>query len=176
MKKLLLTLLISLSTVALAETPKGFFGIELMKNAKQYATDAQLAGKTKNTETISGYNNILINPPEINPYFENYSLAVNDRNIIHEIKGFQYHTDLQVCLREVKTIKNKLEEKYNFKLLESEITSPGFKAYRNSIRFSNSNYLIVQCNDYTNGDVYALLAYTHDKLKDAVNKFYNSGI
>jgi len=175
MKKLLLSLLISFSTVVLAETPKGFFGIELLKNAKQYLTDAQLAGKTKNTETIGGYYDISIKPPEINPYFEDYFLTVNDRNFIHDIIGQKYHSDIQVCFREVKTIRNVLEEKYNFKFFETEMTNPDFKTYLNYIYFSSGDYLTVQCNEYTNGDVYGALSFRHHKKTNAVNKFYDSG-
>jgi len=175
MKKLVLTLLISLSTVVLAETPKGFFGIELMKNAKQYATDATLAGKVRNTETIGKYYDVFIYPPERNPFYERYYLVIDEKNLVHNIQGDKDFNSLENCLSEVNFVKNKLEKKYGFKLLEQEIVNPGFKTYLNYQYFSNGAYLTIQCNEHSNGDVLSTIQYQTKKYGQDSDKFYDRG-
>jgi len=175
MKKLLLSLLISFSTVVLAETPKGFFGIELLKNAKQYVTDAKLAGKVRNQETIDNYYDFYLNPPEINPYFERYFLTVNNRNIIHQIVAEKNYTDLQVCLRDVNEIKRTIEKKYNLILEEYKRSHPGFMSYTKDIYFSNNDYLSLRCNERTSYDVSSYLLYRNHKFADDVERYYIKG-
>ena len=175
MKKLLLSLLISLSTVVLAETPKGFFGIELMKNAKQYLTDAMLAVKVKNKETIGKYYDVFINPPERNPYYERYYLVIDEKNLVHNIQGDKDFNSLENCLSEVNVVKNILEKKYGFKLLEQEIVNPGFKTYLNYQYFSNGAYLTIQCNEHSNGDVLSTIQYQTKKYGQDSDKFYDRG-
>ena len=175
MKKLLLSLLISFSTVVLAETPKGFFGIELMKNAKQYATDATLAGKVRNTETIGKYYDVFIYPPERNPFYERYYLVIDEKNLVHNIQGDKDFNSLENCLSEVNFVKNKLEKKYGFKLLEQEIVNPGFKTYLNYQYFYNGAYLTIQCNEYSNGDVLSTIQYQTKKYGQDSDKFYDRG-
>jgi len=176
MKKLLLSLLISFSTVVLAETPKGFFGFELMKNVKQYVTDAKLAGKVRNPETIDNYYDIYLNPTEINPYFGRYFLTVNDRNIIHQIAAAKNYSDLQVCLRDIDEIKRVIEEKYNLILDQYERSHPGFYSYIKDISFSNNDYLSVRCNERTSYDVSSYLMYRNNKFRDDVVRYYDRGL
>jgi len=175
MKKLLLSLLISFSTVVLAETPKGFFGIELMKNAKQYVTDATLAGKVKNKETIGKYYDVFIYPPERNPFYERYYLVIDEKNLVHNIQGDKDFNSLENCLNEINVVINKLENKYNFKLIEQEITNPGFKSYLNYQYFSNGAYLTVQCNEYSNGNVLSTIQFNSKEYGQDSDKFYDRG-
>ena len=87
MKKLLLTLLITLSTTILAKTPDSLFGVYINDNVLVYVTKEELKSKRRNIVRDFYYVKIK-NPPVSNKNYSDKLWVIFDKNNkIHNISS-----------------------------------------------------------------------------------------
>ena len=177
MRKLLLPILISLSTLTAAESPKGFFGFSLFDSAEDKVHPLEIKEKVRNAETISDFYDISVKfPPKPNPYFENYYLVLDSENIIHGIQGQKSNIiNLETCKKEMVEIKNAIEGIYNIRFDYEEKTNPGFVTKRYRYYDKDSNWYSIQCNQKSNRSVSLLIGIDSAKFNESVIAFYNRG-
>ena len=119
MKKLLLSLFITLSTTILAKTPDSLFGVYINDNVLDYVTKEEL--KSKYRDKVRGfYGLILKNPPVSNKdYSDKLWVKIDKNNKIASIQSEKYFRNFENCKRVEVDVRKALETKYDIELLRN---------------------------------------------------------
>ena len=183
MKKLLLTLLLSLSIISPAsygEEINSFFGITLNDNAENYVSSNYIdSNKYKHNETIDGYFGLRITDQikRKSPYVSYYIINIDNNNRIHKIYGAHDFINLEICQSVQKDLLSKLEEKYEIKSKYHETSYPEFIRYGNYFYTSSGNYFSLQCRrSHSKSSAKLQISVTTEVLMNAVHEYYNSGL
>ena len=182
MKKLLLTLLLPLSiisSVSYGEEINSLFGVTLNKNAEKYASSNYInSNKLKNTETLSGYYDLLMTDKikTKSPYSSEYYFTIDTNNIVHSITGFEEYANLKNCQAVLETLSSSLEERYEIDFEYWEPTMPTFKVYSYYHYSSLDDYFAIQCNEEDDFPTAMLIYLKTIDLLEARHEFYDSGL
>jgi len=143
MKKLLLTLLITLSTTILAKTPDSLFGVYINDNVLDYVTKEEL--KSKRRDSARGFFALILeNPPVRN---KNYSdilfIKFDKNNKIAKIKSQKVFQNSETCEKVEYGVRRKLENKYSIELLKNPYATYGFD------KWVEDNVISTQCRVFS---------------------------
>jgi hypothetical protein len=183
MKKLLITLLLSLSIISSSsygEELNSLFGINLYENAEKYFSSNFIdSNKIDRVETLSGFYalNITNKVKNKSPYANYYDITIDGNNIVHDIYGSSELIDLEKCQDVREKLTSDLEAKNQIEFGYFEEPYLEFKTYSNYYYSNEDNYLSIQCKEIY-GESYALLQIyiTSPVLGDAIDDYYESGL
>ena len=97
------------------------FGIKLLDNATNYVPSDYIENnKYKNLETISGFWGLNITSKVSSPYFDIFSITIDDFNVIHMIHGKKIYPTKDRCLDFLNTLTEKVETKKQIKFTFEE--------------------------------------------------------
>jgi len=170
MKKLLLPLLITLSTTILAKTPDSLFGVYINDNVLDYFTKEELKSKVK--DHARGFHSLkLKNPPVSNKDYSDKLFVVFDKNNkiakIHSEKEFQ---NSETCEKVEYGVRRQLENKYNIEFLKNPNTNYGFQ------KWVGDNVISTQCKVFGNYEITLFIFIQTKKYKEKFDEFLNSRV
>jgi len=143
MKKLLLTLLITLSTTILAKTPDSLFGVYINDNVLVYVTKEELKSKRRNIVRDFYYVKIK-NPPVSNKNYSDKLWVIFDKNNkIHSIQSEKVFQDSETCEKVEYGARRTLETKYNIEFVRNSRTKYGFQ------KLFKDNVISTQCKVFS---------------------------
>ena len=147
MRKLLLTLLITLSTTILAKTPDSLFGVYINDNVLDYVTKEEL--KLKWRDYARGfYALILENPPVSNKnYSDKLFVKFDKNNKIAKIKSQKTFQNSETCEKVEYGVRRRLESKYNFEFVRNSKTKYGFQ------KWVGDNVIETECRVFGDDDI-----------------------
>ena len=168
MKKLLLALLITLSTTILSKTPDSLFGVYINDNVLDYVTKEELKSKVK--DRARGFYYLeLKNPPVSNKdYSDRLWLRFDKNNKIAQIKSEKHLQNFETCKRVVVDVRKALETKYDVEL-ERNWASYGFQK-----RFGD-NVIVSECTVSGDKTVLFISLMTIEYIIK-INESFNSNI
>ena len=167
MKKLLLPILITLSTTILAKTPESLFGVYINDNVLDYVTQKEL--KSKYRDYARGFYYVKIkNPPVSNKdYSDNLWVTFDKNNKIHSIQSDKKFQNSETCEKVEYGVRRQLETKYNFEFRRNT---------RNNNTFSKlvgDNWILTSCtagDDDTKLLIYLQTKEHRDKFRQQLLK------
>ena len=169
MKKLLLPLLITLSTTILAKTPESLFGVYINDNVLDYVTQKEL--KSKYRDSARGFYQLrLKNPPISNKSYSDKLWVMFDKNNkIAKIQSEKVFQNSENCHRVEFRARKILETKYDIKFDKNPYIAYGFE------KWVGNNYIASAC--LVNNDNTTLLLYLYTEGHfNKVNDYLNSNI
>jgi len=172
MKKLLLTLLIALSTTILAKTPESLslFGVYIDDNALDYFTKEEL--KSKYRDSSRGFYQLrLKNPPVSNKKYSDMLFVMFDKNNkIGRIQSDKKFQNFETCEKVEYSVRRALESKYSIEFLKNPHATYGFD------KWVEGNVLSTQCNIFGNDDIVLSIALNTKEYFDKYNAYLDSRI
>ena len=170
MKKLLLTLLITLSIPILAKTPDSLFGVYINDNVLDYVTKEEL--KSKYRDSARGFYYVKIkNPPVSNKdYSDELYVTFDKNNKIGEINSQKIFQNLQTCEKVEYGARKALENKYNIEFLKNPNTKYGFD------KWVGDNVIATQCKVFGDDDIALFIFLQTEKYDDKYKEFLDSKI
>jgi len=147
MKKLLLPLLITLSTTILAKTPDSLFGVYINDNVLDYVTQEEL--KSKKRDFVSGFYYVkLKNPPVSNKNYSDKLWVIFDKNNkIHDITSEKQFQNSENCEKVEYGVRRTLETKYNIEFVRNSRTKYGFQ------KLFKDNGISTQCKVFSDDEI-----------------------
>ena len=165
MKKLLLTLLITLSTTILAKTPESLFGVYINDNVLDYATKEEL--KSKEKDYARGFYYLVLKNPPVNN--KNYSdilfIKFDKNNKIAKIKSQKVFQNSETCEKVEYGVRRKLENKYSIELLKNPYATYGFD------KWVEDNVISTQCRVFSDDDTTLFILLTSKEYDDKYNEY-----
>ena len=163
MKKLLLSLLITLSTTILAKTPDSLFGVYINDNVLDYFTKEEL--KSKYRDRARGFYKLeLKNPPVSNKdYSDRLWLRFDKNNKIAESNSQKRFIDSETCEKVEYGVRRQLENKYNIEFVRNPNTKYGF------YKWVGDNGIGTECKVFDNHTTLFILLNTkeyYEKYKE----------
>jgi len=170
MKKLLLSLLITLSTTILAKTPESLFGVYINDNVLDYFTKEEL--KSKYRDFARGFYNLrLKNPPVSNKdYSDKLYVTFDKNNKIAQIQSDKVFQNSETCEKVEIGVRRALESKYNIEFSRNQKIRYGF------LKWIGDNVIATQCRVYSDDDTTLFIYLQTEKYNDKYNEFLNSKI
>ena len=170
MKKLLLPLLITLSTTTLAKTPESLFGVYINDNILDYVTQKEL--KSKSRDYARGFYTLrLINPPVSNKsYFDKLWLTFDKNNKIGSIQSEKEFQDIETCKIVEYGVRRRLESKYNIELVKNSKTKYGFQ------KWFGDSVISTQCRVFSDDDTTLFITLQTKKYFDKYIEYLRSKI
>ena len=159
---------------------KTLFGFDLKNNIKNYISQEFLVeNKLKYPESNENYHNVYITEKVHNksPFYSDYWVAIDEFEVIQEIKAQKEVANLSVCLLQLDTIKQVFEDKYQYEFSPDLMNYPEFKQHRESVYTSKDNYLSLQCyKSHTNSIATSIVLFRTPKINKSIVEFYDSGL
>jgi len=126
MKKLILTLLITLSTTILAKTPVSLFGVYINDNVLDYVTQKELKSKWRNY--VRGFYTLRLKTPPVSnkDYSDRLYVKFDKNNKIAQINSEKHLQNFETCKRVGVDVRKALETKYDIKLKRISIPRDSF--------------------------------------------------
>ena len=170
MKKLILTLLITLSTTILAKTPDSLFGVYINDNVLDYFTKEEI--KSKYRDKVRGFYTLrLKNPPVSNKdYSDNLWVKIDKNNKIAQIKSQKQFQNLETCEKVEYGARKTLETKYNIEFVRNPRTKYGFQ------KFFKDNAIGTQCKVFSDDETILFIILQTEKYQEKYNEFFESKI
>jgi len=170
MKKLLLPLLITLSTTILAKTPESLFGVYINDNVLDYVTQKEL--KSKYRDYARGFYYVKIkNPPVSNKdYSDNLWVTFDKNNKIHSIQSDKKFQNSETCEKVEYGVRRQLETKYNFEFVRNSQTKHGFQ------KWVGDNVMMTTCKVFGDDETTLIISLKTEKYSDKYNEFLDSDI
>jgi len=170
MKKLLLTLLITLSTPILAKTPESLFGVYINDNVLDYVTKEEL--KSKYRDYVIGFYGLLLqNPPVSNKDFSDDLFVKFDKNYkIAQIKSQKQFQDSETCEKVEYSVRRTLEKKYDIELARNSRTNYGFQKWFENVALGT------QCKVFSKNKTILGIVLDTKEYSDKYRKFFDSKI
>ena len=170
MKKLILTLLITLSTTILAKTPESLFGVYINDNVLDYVTQKEL--KSKYRDYARGFYYVKIkNPPVSNKdYSDNLWVTFDKNNKIHSIQSDKKFQNSETCEKVEYGVRRQLETKYNFEFVRNSQTKHGFQ------KWVGDNVMMTTCKVFGDDETTLIISLKTEKYSDKYNEFLDSKI
>ena len=118
MKKLLLSLLITLSATILAKTPESLFGVYINDNVLDYVTKEELKSKRK---YIKGFYYLLLETPPVSnkDYLDSLFVMFDKNNKISNIQSEKTFQNLENCKNMEVSARRTLENKYDIEFVRN---------------------------------------------------------
>jgi len=170
MKKLLLPLLITLSTTILAKNPDSLFGVSINDNVLDYVTKEEL--KSKITHFVRGFYRLrLKNPPISNKDYSDKLWVMFDKNnkIVH-IKSQKTFQDIETCEKVEYGVRRTLETKYDIELVRNSRTNYGFGKWFENVVLST------QCRIFGDDDTTLFISLKTERYSDKYIEYFESNI
>jgi len=170
MKKLLLTLLITLSIPILAKTPDSLFGVYINDNVLDYVTKGEL--KSKGRDYARGFYGLrLKNPPVSNKdYSDKLFVKFDKNNKIGEIKSEKKFQNLETCEKVEYGVRKALENKYSIELSKNPYTTYGF------YKWVGDKLLATQCKVFSDDDITLFISLETTEYYEKYKEYFNSQI
>ena len=170
MKKLLLPLLITLSTTILAKTPESLFGVYINDNVLDYVTKEEL--KSKRRDYARGFFQLrLKNPPVSNKnYSDKLWVKIDKNNKIHSIHSEKKFQNSETCEKVEYGVRRRLESKYNFEFVRNSKTKYGFQ------KWVGDNVIATSCIFFSDDDITLFISLETEKYSDKYKEYRNSKI
>ena len=170
MKKLVLTLLITLSTTILAKTPESLFGVYINDNVLDYVTQKEL--KSKRRDKARGFYGLrLKNPPVSNKDYSDKLYVTFDKNNkiahIHSQKNFQ---NSETCEKVEYDVRKALENKYNIEFVRNSNTEYGFQKWVENV------LIHTQCGVFGDDKTTLFITLWTKKYHEKYNEYLDSKI
>ena len=126
MRKLLLLLLITLSTTILAKTPESLFGVYINDNVLDYVTQKGL--KSKSRDYARGFYTLRLKNPPVNnkDYSDKLYVKFDKNNKIAKIQSEKQFQNSETCEKVEYVARRQLETKYEIKFVRNSRTKYGF--------------------------------------------------
>jgi len=170
MKKLLLTLLITLSTTILAKTPESLFGVYINDNVLDYVTKEELKSKYKDYAR-GFYALILKNPPVSNKdYSDKLFVKFDKNNKIAKIKSQKEFQNSETCEKVEIGVRRQLENKYN---IEFERNPNGEYAFQ---KWGENVLIQTQCRVFSDDKTILFILLETEEYFDKYNEYLDSNI
>ena len=147
MKKLLLPLLITLSTTILAKTPESLFGVYINDNVLDYVTKEEL--KSKWRDYARGFYYVTIkNPPVSNKdYSDKLYVMFDKNNKIARIQSEKEFQNSENCEKVEYGVRRQLETKYDIEFVRNSLTNYGFQ------KWVGDNVIDTECRVFGDDDI-----------------------
>ena len=170
MKKLLLTLLITLSTTILAKTPDSLFGVYINDNVLDYVTQKEL--KSKSRDYARGFYTLrLKNPPVSNKdYSDKLFIKFDKNNKIGEIKSQKNFQNFETCEKVEYEVRRQLETKYEIKFVRNSRTKYGF------YKWVGDNVIATQCRVFSDDKITLFITLDTEKYQEKYTEHFDSKI
>ena len=170
MKKLLLPLLITLSTTILAKTPDSLFGVYINDNVLDYFTKERL--KSKSRDYARGFYSLrLKNPPVSNKdYSDKLYVKFDKNNKIAEIKSQKNFQNFETCKKVEYGVRRRLETKYEIKFVRNPKTKHGF------YKWVGDNVIATECKVFGDDDITLFITLWTKKYRDKYKEYLDSKI
>ena len=170
MKKLLLPILITLSTTILAKTPESLFGVYINDNVLDYVTKEEL--KSKYRDSARGFYYVKIkNPPVSNKdYSDELYVTFDKNNKIAQIQSQKQFQNLETCEKVEYGVRRALENKYNIEFVRNSNTKYGFQ------KWVGDNLIATQCRVFGDDEVILFIYLRTEKYSDKYREYLESNI
>jgi len=170
MKKLLLPLLITLSTTILAKTPDSLFGVYINDNVLDYVTQKEL--KSKRRDFARGFYGLrLKNPPVSNKdYSDKLYVKFDKNNKIAEIKSQKNFQNFETCKKVEYGVRRRLETKYEIKFVRNPKTKHGF------YKWVGGKVIMTQCKVFGDDKTTLFITLWTKKYHEKYNEYLDSKI
>jgi len=147
MKKLLLTLLITLSSTILAKTPDSLFGVYINDNVLDYVTKEEL--KSKGRDYARGFYYLKMKNPPVSSkdYKDKLWVKIDKNNKIHSIHSEKKFQNSETCEKVEYGVRRRLESKYNFEFVRNSKTKYGFQ------KWVGDNVIETECRVFGDDDI-----------------------
>ena len=170
MKKLLLPLLITLSTTILAKTPESLFGVYINDNILNYVTKEELKSKSK--DFVKGFYELrLNNPPVSNKDYSDKLYVKFDKNYkIAQIKSQKQFQDSETCEKVEYGVRRTLEKKYDIEFARNSRTNYGFQKWFENVALGT------QCKVFSKNKTILGIVLNTKEYSDKYREFFDSKI
>ena len=170
MKKLLLPLLITLSTTILANTPQSLFGVYINDNVLDYVTKEELKSKVK--DYARGFYSLrLKNPPVSNKdYSDKLYIKFDKNNKIAKIQSEKEFQNSETCEKVEYGVRRALENKYSIELLKNPYATYGFQ------KWVGDNVIATSCKTFSDDDTTLLITLETERYSDKYREYLRSKI
>jgi len=170
MKKLLLPLLITLSSTILAKTPESLFGVYINDNVLDYVTKEELKSKVK--DYARGFYYLeLKNPPVRNKnYSDIFWVRLDKNNKIAAINSEKEFRNSETCEKVEYGVRRQLETKYDFEFERNSRTKYGF------YKWIGDNVISTSCVVFSDDDTTLFITLKTERYSDKYNEYLNSEI
>ena len=170
MKKLLLPLLITLSTTILAKTPESLFGVYINDNVLDYVTKEEL--KSKSRDYARGFYYVKIkNPPVSNKdYSDDLWVKFDKNNKIAKIQSEKVFQNSENCEKVEYGVRRALESKYNIEFVRNSNTKYGFQ------KWVGDNVISTECRVFSDDETILFISLRTERYSYKYNEFLDSKI
>jgi len=170
MKKLLLPLLIILSTTILAKTPDSLFGVYIDDNILDYVTKERLKSKVK--DYARGFYQLkLKNPPVSNKdYSDKLWVIFDKKNKIAKIHSEKEFRNSETCEKVEYGVRRQLETKYDFEFVRNSRVKYGFQ------KWFGDNAIATHCAVFSDDDTTLFIYLQTKKYNDKYDEYLDSNI
>jgi len=170
MKKLLLTLLITLSTTILAKTPESLFGVYINDNVLDYFTKGEL--KSKRRDFARGFFALILeNPPVSNQiYTDKLFIKFDKNNKIAQIKSQKKFQNLETCEKVEYGVRRQLESKYNIEFVRNSWAKHGFQ------KWVGDNVISTECRVFSDDKTTLFITLETKKYQEKYTEYFDSRI
>ena len=170
MKKLLLPLLITLSTTILAKTPDSLFGVYINDNVLDYVTKEEL--KSKGKDYARGFYYVEIkNPPVSNKdYSDILWVRLDKNNKISNIQSEKYFRNFKNCKKVEYGVKRQLERKYDIEFKRNSLAEYAFE------QWVGDNRIATECKVHSDDKITLYTILETEVYANKYNEYYDSSI
>ena len=170
MKKLLLTLLITLSTTILAKTPESLFGVYINDNVLDYVTQKEL--KSKSRDYARGFYTLRLKNPPVNnkDYSDKLYVKFDKNNKIAKIQSEKQFQNSETCEKVEYVARRQLETKYEIKFVRNSRTKYGF------YKWVGDNVIFTECKVFSDDKTTLFINLETKKYEEKYNEYLDSKI
>jgi len=167
MKKLLLSLFITLSTTILAKTPDSLFGVYINDNVLDYFTKEEI--KSKYRDKVRGFYTLRLNNPPVSnkDYSDELFVKFDKNNKIAKIKSQKRFKDLETCKNVEYVVRKTLESKYDFEFERNPMSTYGFQ------KWVGNNVIATECFFSNNKTLLLIFFQTEEYTYKHIEDFYS---
>tara|TARA_B100001059_G_C17611036_1_gene464564 strand:- start:170 stop:730 length:561 start_codon:yes stop_codon:yes gene_type:complete len=155
------------------------FNMRLYDDSKSYLSKKLIDKyKKKHSETRSGFFQIniskLISNKNKSPYFQKYTLIIDDNDLVHGITGIQKYNTVKECLKISDQISPYIEKQFNIVFSnEGEFQTPNMVINKKEVVLNSGSRLNINCNFYTKQNYSMMWLFLDSRaLTVAINNFY----
>jgi len=148
------------------------FGIKLLDNATKYVSSEYIENnKYKHSESITGFWSLKITSNVSSPYFERFTIHIDDYNKIHTILGAMDYNSKDRCVTFLENLKETVETK---KKIEFEKTEDDYGLWMKTMYFNRNDNIFIQCNHTFDPVEDKMIYYVMtEEIIVAIRKYYN---
>lgn len=155
------------------------FNMRLYDDSKNYFSKKLIDKyKEKHPETRSGFYQIniskLISSKNKSPYFQNYTLIIDDNDLVHGITGIQKYNTVKECIKISDQISPYIEKQFNIIFPnEKKFQTPKMIINKKEVVLNSGSRLNINCNFYPKQNYSMMWLFLDSRiLTDAINNFY----